>query len=861
MRLYRALLHLYPASFRREYGAPLRQAFAARRAQVHGVLGWVLLWVETVPDVIGNAAVAHWDILRQDLRYARRSLARTPAFAVTAILVTALGVGANAAAFSVTDFVLVRRLPFANPDRLVRLWQDGDQGLQLSPADYRDWRRDTRSFEDMAAFSLWGANLVMPDRAVRVQAAWVSHDLTRTLGVSPLLGRSFTAEDDRSGAPGTVLLSYSFWRDGLGGDRSVVGRTLTLDGATYQVIGVMPPEFRFPTRSVQVWVPFRFDETSADFQDRTNHYLDVVARLRPGVTLARARADVAEVARRLAPLHAADERASRGAVLGLRRDIQPRARLLLWALSGASLCILLIACANLGNLLLVRGVGRRHEVAVRTALGAGRERLVRQMITETLVLVGSGWALGIGVGAAVVPLLGRLVPDALPVAEGPSMDGRVLALAGALTLAASLVFALQPAWRAARRTGLDALREDGRGGGGRRTRVRAALVVTEVAGSVVLLVAAGLLLRAITRIQEVAPGFDPGGVLTLRTALPSPRYASVRRREAFYRSVIEKIDALPGVTSAAYVSGLPMVWGGGIWPVAVPGAADAGGARPTASLRLVTPGYFATMGIPVREGRDVSVHDTRDSPWVAVVSVSFARRWWPGGDAIGKRFTMAFHEREVVGVVGDVKMRGLERTNEPQVYLPSAQVGDSSLVGYWPKDLAIRSSSPPSALLPAIRRIVRQADPEEPVSGVRTMSEIVQAQTAPRSVQLRLLGAFAVLALLLAGLGIQGVVAFGVSERAREIGVRRALGARTGHVMVMVLRMGFVPTSAGLALGIALAVLAARAMRGVLFGVPPSDPLTFGAAIALCAVTTLAGCLLPARRAARVDPMSVMRSE
>ncbi len=863
MRFYRLLLHLYPASFRREFGAELRQAFAERRGGAHGVAGHLWLWLETVPEVIGNAAAVHWDILRQDLRFARRSLTRSWGFAATAIVVTALGVGATAAAFSVTDFVLVRPLPFHQPDRLVKVWErlPGYYHLEVSPANFDDWARMNRSFVSMAAYTGQAANLVAPEGPERVQCELVTHDLLSTLGVAPLLGRDFTAADDRAGAPGTLLLGYGFWRSHFGGDPGVIGRTVRLDGEAYEVIGVMPADFQFPSRDVQLWMPFRLNRADVGYQDRTNYWLDAVARLRPGVTVAEANADMRLVASRLEQQYPVANKQTTATVLRLRDDLSQQSRMLLLTLSAAALCILFIACANLGNLLLVRGMARRRELAVRTALGAGRERLVRQMLTETLLLVGAGWLAGIAVGVAGVPLMARLVPNVLPVAGVPAVDPRVLAFAAALTLATSLMFAVFPAWRATRRSGLAALR-DGRGaGGGRTERVRAVLVTFEVAASVVLLISTGLLLRAVARIDQVDPGFRTDGLLTLRTALPMPKYATVDSRERFYRSVLDATTAIPGVTSAAYVSWLPLAWGGGIWPVELPGAPVNRGASGSASIRYVTPGYFSTMGIARLAGRDVNDHDTQRSPYVAVVSESFARKYWPDGPAVGKRFTMAFDEREIVGVVADIKVRGLDRPSEPQVYFPSTQVGDSSLSLFAPKDLAIRTSLPAAVVLPAIRRIVHAADPEQPISNVQPISELVTAQTASRRAQLRVLGMLAALAFLLAGVGIHGLLSFAVSQRAQEFGVRMALGARGADVVGMILRRGVVLAVAGIVPGLAVAYLAGRAMQAMLFGVAPYDPATYGAVVTICLVMTLAGCLAPARRAARVDPMRVLRSE
>lgn len=863
MRFYRLLLHLYPASFRREFGAELRQAFAARRREAHGVAGGVMLWLETVPEVVANAAAVHWDILRQDLRFARRSLARSWGFALTAVLVSALGVGATAAAFSVTDFVLVRPLPFAQPDRLVNVWCSlADYGrLQFSPANFDDWRRMERSYSATAAYTGFSANLAGADAPERVQGTWTTHDLLSTLGVKPAYGRDFTAADDRDGAPGTVMLSYAFWQSHFGGDRGAIGRSIRLDGAPYEIIGVMPADFQFPSRDIQVWATFRFDKASGSYQDRTNTWLNVVARLRPGVTIALARSETRSIAARLAQQFPVANKGLSGTADFVRDDLSQQSRLLLLVLSGAALCMLFIACANLGNLLLVRGVARSRELAVRTALGAGRERLVRQMLTETMLLVGIGCAGGVGVGVAAVPLLARLVPNDLPVAGVASVDPRVLLFACLLTLATSLAFALVPAWRATRRVGLTALREGRGAGGGRGERVRALLVMFEVTASVVLLVSTGLLLRTILRINDVDPGFRTDGVLTMRTALAYPQYATVDARERFYGRVLAGVEAIPGVTGAAYVSWLPLTWGGGIWPAEIPGRPINRGASGSASIRYVTPGYFATLGIPVRRGRDVNDHDTQQSPRVAVVSASFADRYWPGGNALGQHFKMAFDDREVVGVVADVKVRALDRRSEAQVYFPATQVGDSSLVIYAPKDLAIRTALPTASIMPAVRAVIRAADPEQPITNVQTIAELLAAQTSSRAAQLRVLAMLAGFAVLLAAVGIHGLLAFAVSLRSQEIGVRMALGAPRGAVIGMVLRRGLWLAAAGAVPGVAIAYLAARAMRSILFGVVPSDPITIGAAVALVVTMTLVGCVAPARRAARVDPMRVLRSE
>jgi len=862
MRFYRALLYLYPADFRVEYRHELCAAFAERTRDYAGPLAPVAAVLAALADVVPNALAAHGDVLRQDLRYAGRSLRRTPGFALTAVLVVALGVGANTAAFSLADFVLLRPLPFPEPDRLVRLWErtPGYGRMELSPANYVDWKAQATSVQGMAAYYNRAVNLVGTTEPRRLETAAVTPELFRTLGVPALAGRIFTPGDSTDSH--VVVLSYPLWQTHFGSDPRILGTVVRLDGTPFTVVGVMPASFRFPDRTVEAWTPFILRELSEeDFLDRNNNFLEVVARLRDGVSLAQANQELAVIARRLEQQFPKENHETGAVVVGLRDELSQRARLLVLALCGAALCILLLACANLASLLLARATHRARELAVRAALGAGRERLVRQLVTESTGLAALGGIVGVALAMAGVPVLTRLVPSALPVAEQPSVDLRVLVVAAVLVALTGLAFGIGPAIGAGRSKALDALRDGARAGGGRTQRVRAALVIVEVAASVVLLISSGLLIRAVMRIQATDPGFRAENVLTLRTALPWSKYAVTARRDQFYDRVLQDVRALPGVGSAAYVTGLPMGMRGGIWPVVIGGDAVLRDQSNSASLRFVTPGFFATLGIPLRAGRDVAETDTRASPSVAVVSESFARRYWPDETAIGKRFTFALGERAIVGVVGDVRVRGLERQSEPQVYLPSRQMPDSSLIYYPPKDLVVRAATPVAALLPAIRRIVVVADPEQPVSDVRTMSEIVASETAPRVTQLRLLGALTVIALLIAGVGVHGLLAFTVSQRTRELGVRRALGEQAGSIVRRVLREGMGLALAGVAIGVVAAYLSARAMSALLFGVRPGDPATITAAAALCFATAVVGCLRPAMRAARVDPITALRGE
>jgi predicted permease len=861
MRLYRALLHLYPASFRAEYGDEMEAIFRERQCDAANPLARFALWVSVFFEVLLNALAVHGDILRQDLRYTTRALLRTPGFTVTAMLVVALGIGANTAAFSVTDFVLIRSLPFPHPERLVKVWQEprGFQFMEFSPANYRDVKRLSSSFQAMGAFVSNAVNLVGQGDPQRLEEGMVTFDLIHVLGVQPLVGRLFTSAEDRAGSPGTLVLSYRLWQTEFAGDPGVLGKKVVLDDKPYAVIGVMPPYFHFPSPEVDLWVPMQLPES--DFQDRNNNFLEVVARLKSGVSLDQSRAEMKVIATELKREYPKENEHNEVGVYFLRDELSQKSKMMLYALLGAAGCVLLIACANLANLLLARSLARQKELAVRAALGAGRERLVRQSMTESLLLAMLGGGLGVLVAMAALPLLTKLVPQTLPLAASPSVDFRVLIFAAALTLITGIVFGVLPALRASGKGDLNALREGARSGGGRKERLRSALVITEVMASVVLLISSGLLIRALWKLEGADPGFRADGVLTLRTALPFPKYEATARRVEFYKRVLSEVGALPGVSSAGYISALPMVWGGGIWPVGVNGEEMERLPGNTASMRFVTPGYFQTLRMRLLLGRVIDQSDTADRPFVAVVSQSFVRRYWPDQNPLGQHFQFAFHDRMVVGVVGDVSVRGVERTSEPQVYLSYQQVADGWVEFYAPKDLVVRSSGAPTALVPAIRRIIHNADREQPISDVRTMEEVVESRMESRSVQVRVLGAFAAIAFLLAAIGIHGLLSFAVSQRIREIGVRMALGAASSDILRMVLRQGALVGAAGVLPGLGLAYAAARGMQTLLAGIQPGDSVTFLACAGLCLLMTLVGSFLPAWRAVRIDPMTAIRTE
>ena len=866
MILYRLLLHLYPRSFRTEYGEEMCRIFSERRRRSSGPLGILALWLEAPFDVVSNALRVHYDLLRQDVSHMLRAHARAPGLALTAIVVTALGIGANTAVFSITDQVLIRPLPFPDSERLVKLWQreEGYSRMELSPSNYRDWKEMSSSFEAMAAFFGMSLNLVGRGEPVGVEVGIVEPELFPILGVQPILGRVLASEEAREGAPGAVVLSYGLWQARFGGSLQALGAIVRLDDRAHTIVGVMPRDFHYPDRATELWIATQFG--NEDFEDRNNNYLQVVAKLRPGVSIEQARDEMERVTKELERAYPEENENTRANVLFLRDEISVQARLLLAALFGASVCVLLIACTNLAHLLLARGMERQKELSVRTALGAGRERLLRQLLTESVLLAGLGGLLGLALASAILPFLTRLVPATLPLSQGTPLDPRVLGFTALVTVLTGIGFGALPALRSASGLRMEGLREGSRGGiGGRRQKLRAALVVTEVAAAVVLLVTASLLIRALWRIQEIDPGFRTSEVVALRTPLPIPKYESTTRRVELYTRVLSEVRALPGVESAAYTSFLPMVMTGGIWPVSIPGLpVEVQRANEVASLRFVSPDFFSTLGIPVRLGRDVRDSDTADSPAVAVVSDSFARRYWPGQDPLGRRFDFAFAERSVVGVVADIRVRGLEEESEPQVYLPYRQVPDGGLVYYAPRELVVSVEDPGkdrAPILAAVRRILRKADPELPLSEGRTLEDVVDEETAPRVTQIRVLGAFAGLSLLLAGIGIYGLLSFAVSQRRTEFGLRIAFGARSSDILRMVLLEGALLALGGALVGVALGYVAGRAISALLAGLTPEDPTTYALAAAIALLMALSGCLFPALRAVRVDPNQTLRAE
>ena len=826
------------AAARRQFGNRTLIQEATREA-------WMFNWIET---------------LIQDLRYALRTLRRRPGLGVTAMLVIALGTGATTAAFTLLDHVLLRPLPFPDAGRLVRLFEtdfgNGYPRIETSPPNFLDWKARSTSFASMGAYMTFSINMSGHGEPQRLDGVTMDADLLPTLGISPMVGRGFTPDDLRTGAADVVLVSRGLAVSLFGDAARALGETLRLDDRPHVIVGVMPSGFAFPSSDESIWTPMRLPAVLMEM--RRNPLLDVVARLRDDASMDSARADLDVVATQIGRAYPATNAGLGIAVLALRDVIPAQSRALVLAVFAASFCLLLIACTNLASLLLAQSLVRKQEMAVRVALGAGHRRILRQLLTESLVVALLGGALGSLLAVAAVPLLSRLVPSSLPIGSAPSVDLRIFTFTALLTLLTAIGFGVGPALRTSRIGDAHVLRVR-TGAGGRMNRMRSILVLAEVAGTVTLLVAAGLLVKALWRVQAVDPGFRTSGVLTLRTALPMPKYEDPVSQHDFYARVLAAARLLPGVTGAAYTTALPMVFGGGIAPITAPGLEDDPTTAPRASVRFITPGFFATLRIPLQEGQDVPERVDGTAAGVVVISESLAARLWPGQHPLGRTLHVFDADRTVIGVVGNVAVRGLERTSEPQVYLPAFAVGQASF--YAPQDLVVHTSGDLSGLVPALRRIVHDVDPAQPVTDPRPLEDIVRAQTASRRDQLTVLATFTGIALVLAVVGIHGLLAFTVSARTQEVGVRLALGASRHRILGMFLRQGLMLGAAGVLVAVPLAYLAARAMSALLFGVEPGDPAIYAGVVALAIVMTLGGSLRAACRAASVDPAVTIRMD
>jgi putative ABC transport system permease protein len=799
--------------------------------------------------------------LWQDARYGLRMLLKKPGFTLTAVITLALGIGATSTIFSFVNGILLRPLPYQDSERLVSVDETapkrGIASMGISPPNFLDWREQNRVFTGIAAYDDGGYSLTGSGEPEQFSGASISYNTFEILGVAPILGRTFTAEEDRPGNDLVVILGHGLWERRFGAKPEVVGQKITLNNRIRTVIGVMPPDFKFP-EVADLWVPLAIDTS---YWTRNDHGWGVIARLKSGVTLEQAQSDMTAVARRIEEQNPVTNEGMGVILIPLREDLAGDYRSALLILMGVVGLVLLIACANVANLLLARASARAKEVAIRTALGAGRWRVFRQLLTESVVLGLMGGALGCGLAVWGLDLLLAAIPIDLPFWMKFNLDGRVLGFTAGVTLLTGLIFGAAPALQASKVDLNEAIKEGGRGAlGSSRHRMLRSLVVAEVALSLILLIGAGLMMRSFIRLQHTNPGLNPENLLTLRVDLPGAKYNTPEKLQAFFKELLEHVSSLPGVQAASAVSRLPLAGGGWGRSLTVEGFPVLPVRQaPSVNHCVITPNYFRAMGIPILMGRDFTDADTRDSMKVTIIDERLAREYWPNESPLGKRIRFGPPEdnepwHTIVGVVGAVKHQRLNLTRSKTVYLPHAEVTINGMA------LAVRAANPEN-LAPAIRGEVKAMDPDQPITNMRTMTEVIsRSMWQPRLYSI-LFGVFAAVALALASIGIYGVMAYSVSERTREIGIRVALGAQRRDVLKLVVARGMTLTLIGAGLGLGGAMGLTRLMQTLLFEVSATDPLTFAALAALLSVVALVACYLPARRATKVDPMVALRCE
>jgi putative ABC transport system permease protein len=811
--------------------------------------------------------------LGQDVRYGLRMLIKAPSVSIVATIALALGIGANTAIFSVVNAVLLRPLPYPNSEALMSVFEmDQTRGLlrgSYSYPNFFDLRNQNHVFEHAAAYH--DSDFIMTGRGapVRIQGAIATADLFSVLGVAPIAGRGFLPDEDKPTETGrVVVLSERLFASRFNSDLSVLDRPITLNGKAYTVVGIMPHGFEFPIQNepVELWTTISDDASgkSPITNQRGAHFLRVIARLKPGVSDTQAQAEVSAIASRLEQQYP-DTNTNKGfrvesALKALVGDIRPALLILL----GAVACVLLIACANVANLLLARAMTRHKEMAVRSALGASRMRVVRQLLTESVLLSLTGGLLGLGLAVWWSDLLIALGKKDIPRAIQVGLDWRVLGFTLGVSLLTGVVFGLVPAIQLSKTDLTESLKEGrGAGGGARRNRIRGVLVVAELAIAVVLLVGAGLLIQSLWRLQHVNSGLQPQNVLTLNVALPEARYPE-EKQARFYGDLLSRVRTLPGVESASAVAPLPLSGDRFVITFQIDGRPVAPKDEPSADVFINEPGYFRTMGIPLIRGRDFEVRDQHKSPPVVIVNESFAKQFFPGEEAVGKRIIPGISTwddddaddiREIVGVVADIRNRGLNTEPKPAYYLPQAQVPFSQLT------VVAKTTGDPHAIVSGVNREVTNMDPELPVFGVRTMEEYIAASVAAPRFNTTLLSIFAAVALVLTVIGLYGVMSYSVAQRTNEIGIRMALGAQTRDVMRLIVKQGVRMVLTGLALGIVGALILTRLLSKLLFGVTTKDPATFIAILGLLSLVALLACYIPAWRATKVDPLEALRCE
>jgi putative ABC transport system permease protein len=793
--------------------------------------------------------------LWQDLRYAARMLLKNYGFALVAIATLALGIGANTAIFSVVNAVLLRPLPYHEPEQIVS-FRSNESVLDLS--DIKAWNQ---SFAIIGGHTIQPLDYVGNSEPRQWRAGHVTGDFFRTLGVPAQLGRVITEDDDKQGGPFVTVLSYALWQKQFGGEPGIVGKTVTLSGNNYTVIGVMPAGFKTPLDDTEAWCPVRVTNPLAAAY-RGVHFLRTYARLKPGVTIAQAQTEMAAIDKRLAEAFPEENKRRRTVLFSLHERIVGQIKQALIVLFCAVGLVLLIACANFANLLLSRAAAREQEMVVRVALGAGRWRLTRQLLTESSLIALLGGSLGVILAIWGVDLLIALKPENIPRLETISVDSRVLVFTLAISLATGIVFGLAPSWHAGRINVSDALKEGGRGTAGTaRHRMRSALVIIEMAMAMVLLIGAGLLIKSFWQLRNVEPGFNVENLLTMRIELPEARYREISKQTQYRHTLLEEVNSLPGAETAL-VSELPM---SGNWlthDFAVEGQQLATGEEPDVQTRSIEGNYFRVMQIPLLAGRDFTPQDNEHAPLAGIVNESLARRFFQGQNPIGKRVRWARDPEPnwitIIGVVGDVKHFGLDEAEEPALYTPYTQSNRA-----WKRwlNLVIRGQNEPGSLAGAVKERIWRIDPQIPVTHVLTMEELMRSSVEARRFNMLLLSIFAGVALLLSAVGIYGVISYAVTQRTHEIGIRVALGAQPRDVTILVIRQGMILTLIGVVIGLISGFGLTRMMSNMLFGVRATDPMTFIIISVLLAAVAFFACFIPARRATKVDPMVALRYE
>jgi predicted permease len=816
-----------------------------------------------------------WTVL-QDLRYTLRMLAKSPGFAAVAILTLALGIGANTAIFSIVNGVLLNPLPFPHPQELTVLYEHtpNDETSSISYPNFLDWQRTNSTFASMAAYRHEDFNVTASGEPERVRGGMVSAEFFPILGVKPLLGRVFSRDEDRQGAAPVVLLAEGFWQRRFGSARDIIGKQIIMDGDPYTIIGVIPASFHLSTFNFggikDVYVPVAQTKDPYFYHRDVHEGMDAIGRLKPGVSLAAAQADMAQITGDLAAAYP-DADKSRGAtVVPLRDALVHEVRPYLWLLLGAVGFVLLIACVNVGNLQLARSTGRAHEFAIRRALGADRWRVVRQLLTESVVLGIAGGALGACVAAWGTQAAIRLLPDTLPRSEDVGLDGHVLAFTIAISVLAGVVFGLVPALKMSRSGVQETLKEGGRGASAGRQRAQSVFVVAEMALALVLLTGAGLMIRTLARLWSVNPGFNSQNVLVFEVTLAPSLGVNAATNRSAIRELSQTLRAIPGVQAASMTGGAVPMYGDDELPFWIDGQTKPANVSEMnqALSYFVEPGYLKTMQIPLLQGRFIAATDDEHSPQIIVIDENFARKYFPGQDPIGKRIHMPIinMDPEIVGVVGHVKHWGLdsEADRHPlqeQAYSPFLQIPDAVLSGPPQAGVALRSAGAPLEMVGAVREAITKLNGQNVMYEATTMEAIIADSLAARRFSMILLGIFATLALLLSGVGIYGVISYVVGQRTREIGIRIALGAQRSTVLRLILGEGMKMAMIGIVLGVVAAAGLTRLMSQLIFGVSAADPVTFAAVTIILTTVAFAACYVPARRAMRVDPIIALRSE